>query len=164
MKIIVLIFAVFLFISSGACRMTPEQGCFTGAFLADNPDKKAISDFKNKYGKKPYLVMVFLDWGKFPAPKIIEDIYGQGCVLFLTWEPWNGITKEAIDYDGLLFGKYDDYIAEFARKINAAGKTVFLRFAHEPNGSWYPWSGKKIGAEKFVMMYRHVKDIFSRNK
>ncbi|MFA5411274.1 MAG: glycosyl hydrolase [Candidatus Omnitrophota bacterium] len=163
MRLIILAFVVFLLISAGACARGPGEGCFTGAFLADKPDKEAIMNFERRYAKKPYLVMVFVDWKNFPGQEAIAAIYERGSVLFLTWEPWDAVTKKAIDYDGLLSGKYDAYITEFAGRMAAIGKTVFLRFGHEPNGNWYPWSGQKIGADKFVGMYRRVKDIFNKN-
>jgi len=136
--------------------------CLTGAFISDSPTQKDIINFKNNYGKKPYLVMVFIDWNHFVDKKIIEDVYTQNCTLIVTWEPWNFVSKEPIDYDQLLTGKYDQYIAEFANKLKTINKDVFLRFSHEMNGDWYPWAGVKIGKEKYIAIHRHVKDIFNK--
>ena len=85
-----------------------------GAFLSDEPTKEGIIDFKNKYGKKPYLIMVFVDWKNFINREVIKDVYSQGCVLFVTWEPWYAVAKEGMDYDEILSGKWDEYISEFA--------------------------------------------------
>ncbi len=141
----------------------PKQYCLTGAFLSDKPTKKDIVDFKNKYGKKPFLVMIFVDWDRFIDDEIITDVYSSDCVLFVTWEPWYAVGEKGINYDGLLSGKRDKYIMGFANKLKDINKTVFLRFAHEMNGNWYPWSGTKIGKDKYIMIYRHVKDIFDEN-
>lgn len=139
-----------------------ESSCLTGAFLVSKPKKEDIIAFKNKYGKKPFLVMVFVDWNNFIDGKVIEDIYSQGCVIFVTWEPWNATKREGIDYDGLLSGKYDRYIRDFANKLKKIENKVFLRFAHEMNGNWYPWSGTAIGKNKYVAIYRYVKDTFNK--
>ena len=78
----------------------------------------------------------------------------------ITWEPWKATQKSAIDYEALLAGKDDAYIREFALRLKAIGKTVFLRFAHEMNGDWYPWSGMKIGKEVYQGMFRHIRQVF----
>ncbi len=137
-----------------------KQYCLTGAFLSDKPTKKDIVDFKNKYGKKPFLVMIFVDWDRFIDNGIIRDVYSSDCVLFVTWEPWHAMGKKGINYDELLSGKWDKYIKNFASKLKGINKPVFLRFAHEMNGNWYPWSGAHLGKDKYKALYRHVKDVF----
>jgi beta-mannanase len=78
----------------------------------------------------------------------------------ITWEPWHAVQKAAIDYDGVLSGKDDVYIREFAVKMKTIGKPILLRFAHEMNGDWYPWSAQKIGAEKYQRLFKYVWRIF----
>jgi len=137
--------------------------CFTGAFLSDNPSSEDIRYFKHSYGKKPFLVMVFIDWHKLLSANMAKEVYGENCVLFVTWEPWDSSKQAGIDYGGLINGKYDKYITDFALSLKKINEVVFLRFAHEMNGDWYPWSGKMIGKEKYIQVYRHIKDIFDRN-
>jgi hypothetical protein len=38
--------------------------CLIGAFLADRPLKSDILKFESEFGRQPYLVMVFVDWGR----------------------------------------------------------------------------------------------------
>jgi len=137
-----------------------KSNCLTGAFIADRPLSEDIFKFKKDYGKKPFIVLVFLDWGRFVDSAVIKDVYTDDCRLMVTWEPWHAETKAAIDYDGLLRGEYDEYIRKFAEELKRINKPVFLRFAHEMNGDWYPWSGVNIGAGKYAEVYRYVKDIF----
>jgi len=137
--------------------------CLTGAFLADAPSAKDINNFRNEFGKSPYLVMVFVDWDNYVPDNVVSDVYSQGSVLFITWEPWKAADRSGIDYDSLLNGGYDKYISDFSLQLKAVGKPVFLRFGHEMNGDWYPWSALKLGKEKYISIYRHVKDIFGRN-
>ncbi len=160
MKKIIFLFLTLFFNLSSISAQDNQQYCLTGAFLADNPSQEDILKFKNAFGKKPYLVMVFLDWGDFPDKKVIADVYGQNCALIVTWEPWDTRTKEGIDFDGLVSGKFDSYIREFALRLKRIKKPVFLRFAHEPNGNWYPWRGEKIGKDKYIALYRRIHDIF----
>ncbi len=135
-------------------------GCFIGAFFADDPTAKDIAQFKKDYGKKPYIVMIFIEWNAFIRPKIISSVYGQGSALMVTWEPWSFVGKKGIDFDRLLAGGYDDYIRKFASQLKGIKKDVYIRFAHESNGDWYPWSVARLGNEKYIAVYRHVKDIF----
>lgn len=141
-----------------------EAECLIGAFLSDSPTQEDISNFRNNYGKKPFIVMVFIDWGSFLDDKMVKEVYSQGCILLITWEPWEAVTKQGINYEGLLSGEYDKYISDFGDQVKEIKNQVFIRFAHEMNGNWYPWSGIKIGKDKFVEMSRHVKDIFDKNK
>ncbi len=138
--------------------------CLTGAFLTDAPSPESIKDFKKAYGKKPFLVMVFTGWDDLVKEETIKDINAKNCALMVTWEPWDQVTKEAIDYNKLISGHYDGYIASFAERLKLSNEPVFIRFAHEANGNWYPWSGERIGKEKYIAVYRHVKNKFDEMK
>ena len=60
-------------------------------------------------------------------------------------------------------GRHDAYIRSWARDLKRFGNPVFLRFAQEMNGNWYPWAedanGNKPG--EYARMWRHVHDIFT---
>jgi len=131
---------------------------WTGAFMTDSPRAADIQGFQNSFGKKPYLATVFIAWNHFLEPEVIGSVYGQGCVLVVTWEPWDPHSKKGIDFDGLLRGSEDEYIARFAEQLKSIDRPVYLRFAHEMNGNWYPWSGTRLGAEKYIRVFRYVKD------
>ncbi|MCF7878674.1 MAG: hypothetical protein K9L95_04300 [Candidatus Omnitrophica bacterium] len=163
--LLVIILAVFSFIFIYFRYIDDEKGimksgyCLTGAFLADRPSQEDIEEFKHNYGKKPYLVMVFIDWGNFIPEEVYRNIFAAGSVPFITWEPWRAETKEGVDFDQILNGEYDQYIIKFIKNINEFKKTVFLRFAHEASGDWYPWAGKKVGAAKLIAVQRYLKDL-----
>ena len=71
-------------------------------------------------------------------------------------------------------GEYDDYIATWIGRLQEwlAGpdgkqgtsddRRAYIRFAHEMNGDWYPWSPTVGGssASSYVDMWRHVHDQF----
>lgn len=59
-------------------------------------------------------------------------------------------------------GAHDPYIHHFAQQAAAWGHPFFLRFAHEMNGNWYPWSAGRNGntPEQYAAAWRHVHDIF----
>ena len=136
-----------------------KNGCFTGAFLTDNPGKADILSFQKAYGKKPYFVLMFTDWNSFPDSGSIKEILEESSCPIITWEPWEDYSVP-VDPAKILTGGYDEYIREFALKIGSFEGEVMIRFAHEMNGDWYPWAGSVIGAENYKKMYRYVKDIF----
>ena len=53
-------------------------------------------------------------------------------MLLITLEPWGGLAV-VTDKEALKFAKK-------MKSYNQKGVKVFVRFAHEMNGSWYPWS------------------------
>ena len=56
------------------------------------------------------------------------------------------------------------YITRFATAIRDQSWPVAIRFAHEMNGNWYPWSESRSGNRPgdYVQAWRHVHDIFTR--
>jgi mannan endo-1,4-beta-mannosidase len=159
-KAIAIVFTLGVCVLFSSCDVLKGSGCSTGAFLADKPTAAAIKKFTDDYGKRPALILIFLDWGMFPDEAVVRDVYSSGSVLVVTWEPWHAAEKKAIDFSALLAGKDDAYIREFALRLKAIGKPVLLRFAHEMNGDWYPWSGTKIGKEVYAGMFRYIRDVF----
>jgi hypothetical protein len=71
--------------------------------------------------------------------------------LMVSWEPWKpvpsalGVAAQARPQAGyrnidIARGAQDRYITRFARELARFRGTVYLRYAHEMNGYWYPWS------------------------
>ncbi len=147
------------FTLGSAANSQARPFCWTGAFLADHPTAQDVEQFQKDFGKKPYLILLFIDWERYVDEQDIKNLTQAGCNLLITWEPWHAQEKTGIGYDDLLAGKYDTYINQFGRQLKDIPKTVYLRFAHEMNGNWYPWCLEKLGKQKFVAVYRHVKDV-----
>lgn len=162
MKSIAFFILSFLIVTCAFSGIQPTERppILVGAFLGDNPSKEDIQRFQEEYGKKPALVLLFLDWeAPFPE-KTLRTILDEGGIPVLTWEPWKAQTKEGIPYTEILEGKWDSSIKKFAETLGSFEKTLYLRFAHEMNGDWYPWSSALIGADNYKAMYRYVKDLF----
>ncbi|MDI9901125.1 glycosyl hydrolase [Rhodococcus sp. IEGM 1409] len=85
----------------------------------------------------------------------------------ITWEPFDssgGTEQPDFRLDKILSGSFDSYIEKWARDVSSVGRRVFVRFAHEQNGDWYPWSEQRNGnrAGDYVRTWRHVQAIFDR--
>jgi hypothetical protein len=125
--------------------------------------------------KRPAIVMWYQPWTdgrtQFDAAAC-ASLYGLGIIPMITWEPWDpgsettpppGVAQPAWKLSNIVNGAYDPYIRTFARAVKSARGPVMIRFMHEMNGSWYPWSGIENGntPQDFIAAWRHVHDIFA---
>jgi hypothetical protein len=120
-------------------------------------------------GQRPSLILHYLGFGDDLQPQQLRNVADWGAMPFLTWEPfdWRAAhTPDQPDYAlrHLLSGRFDAYLTRTARTLEAFGEPVLLRFAHEMNGDWYPWSEQVNGnrAGEYVAAWRHVHDLFGR--
>jgi hypothetical protein len=88
----------------------------------------------------------------------------------VSWEPWKpvraalGPRKQAHAQRGysnndIAAGSQDRYIARFARSLASFRGIVYVRYAHEMNGFWYPWSAD---AGAYVRAWRQLVRIVRR--
>lgn len=95
----------------------------------------------------------------FPATEVLDKVYNRNALPLLMWQPnlRSGETLQTI-----LNGKYDDYIAKWARAAAADGRPMILRFAQEMNANWFPWGVTRPGnsPEDFVAVWRKVWNAF----
>lgn len=116
----------------------------------------------------------FQSWDTDFRPDAVQNAWSRGQIPLLTWESQGqvgAITADWPEYSlsSIIDGNHDEYLRKYARDITATGLPLVLRFNHEMNGTWYPWSevrgwdGKSINGNKkgqYVQMWRHVHDIF----
>ncbi|MBI1976990.1 MAG: hypothetical protein HYS56_05730 [Candidatus Omnitrophica bacterium] len=155
------------------------QGCFTGAFISSpwqgiqcHPSKEEIDSFEKKIQKKLAIVMTFLAWG---SPKSLAPfpeswcsmVSKRGSMPMLTWEPWDQ-KIECPDYrlDKILSGRWDSYLCQWADSIRQWGQPLLIRWAHEMNGTWYPWDGIHNDSDptRYIETFRYVVNVFRDRK
>ena len=144
--------------------LVPATGTLFGAYVdpdadwVDNASAQAeVTTFESQIGRKLAINQHYYSWtNTFPSGLEQWDL-ANGRTPLVTWEPW-GVTLDAI-----INGSQDTIIRARANGLKALGSNVFLRFAHEMNGNWYPWSGAQNGnsASKYVSAWRHVHDVFA---
>ena len=118
-------------------------------------------------GEAPDQVTFYSSWAvvrDFPTQGA-REIAATGAVPQVTWEPWNpllGPEQPTYSLDKITAGLHDSYLKRWARQVKAYGDPVVIRFAHEMNGNWYPWSEGVNGNEPgdFRTMWRHVVGVF----
>jgi hypothetical protein len=105
----------------------------------------------------------------FTAAKLMA-VDSVGAHPFVTLEPWSYKSKpgevEQPKYSlkSVADGWHDAAFERLAEEMARYGKPVFLRFAHEMNGFWYPWGSGVNGntPDEYLRAWRHVHDLFSR--
>jgi mannan endo-1,4-beta-mannosidase len=89
--------------------------------------------------------------------------------MMVSWEPWTpvpsalGVAAQAAPQPGyrnidVARGAQDRYISAFARSLARYPGIVYLRYAHEMNGYWYPWSRD---AKAYRWAWRRVVRLFA---
>ena len=139
-----------------------------GVSMADSRSLSAVDAFTASVGGHvPALWSVWSSWGGTDAafPKSFFDgLQARGSVPMVIWQPTNPANDadSSYSYSSIINGSHDAYIRAWAKAAKAWGHTVILRFAHEMNGSWFPWGACRFNnsAPKFVTMWRHVWTIF----
>lgn len=144
------------------------QGVYLRGLSASNLAN--LTTFETDAGKKAAIVMWFQSW---VAPTensfnwaFMTAVREHGSIPLITWEPRNysqGPDQPQLALQNIINGAFDNYIRSFARDAKAWGHPFFLRFAHEMNDRWAPWSEQVNGnkAGQYVLAWRHVHDIFT---
>jgi mannan endo-1,4-beta-mannosidase len=132
-------------------------------------DLATVDAFERAADKRVSIVMWYADWQHTSLSLAqLREIDRRGSIPEITWEPWDAHGR----YRGrqprytlrhIIDGSFDPYIRTWARGLAAWGKPVWIRFAQEMNGFWYPWSERGNGNHRgeFVPAWRHVHDIFT---
>ncbi|MBN3033694.1 MAG: hypothetical protein JW873_06330 [Candidatus Saganbacteria bacterium] len=125
------------------------SGCAVGAYvngLANLPAFQAV------IGKKLAVILWYVHWPE-PFPLAEVETADRNCsVPLITWEPW--VTDAAGTLEAIAAGSYEAYVRSFFLAAKSWGKPLFLRFAHEMNGNWYPWDGAHNGGAEGGARYK----------
>jgi mannan endo-1,4-beta-mannosidase len=129
-----------------------------------------VDDWARNVGAAPQMVAKF---EAFANARTIDPWLAQARHigirrLLISWEPWKpvpaawGTALQARPQPGytnleIARGAQDRYILRFARSLARFRGVVYLRFAHEMNGYWYPWSR---GPRAYVYAWRRIVRIF----
>jgi len=119
-------------------------------------------------GAHPTMIEYFVKWTEPFRPSAVSLCYRQDALPVMSWEPWagpeHGLDQPAYALARIASGRYDAYITRFAKGVRDQRWPVVLRFAHEMNGFWYPWSEQRSGNRPgdYVRAWRHVRAVFDR--
>lgn len=121
----------------------------------------------NLVNESPALISFYKDWTLPLDVAPLKAISDKGAIPVVTWEPYSaadpaGVNQPAYKLSTITAGAHDDYIKSWAANAKAYNKPLMIRFAHEMNGNWYPWSEQVNGNAPgdYVKAWKHVVDVF----
>ena len=140
---------------------------FGGITYSGPYDFTELNSFEAAAGKRSSLISYYQAFSYAPTfnPSLADRVRARGATPQITLEPWRhdgGIVQPEWALARIIDGTHDGYFRSWARGIKAWGKPLQLRFAHEMNGPWYPWSEDVNGNQpgSYVQAWRRVHGIF----
>jgi mannan endo-1,4-beta-mannosidase len=128
-----------------------------------------VTDWAQRVGVRPDMVARFeaFSRGEY-LESFLREAEAQGMArVMVSWEPWKPVpvqlgAAQSLPQRGyrnrdILHGAQDPYIRRFARSLATFRGTVYLRYAHEMNGDWYPWS---LEPRFYVLAWRRLVRLF----
>ena len=117
-------------------------------------------------GRSPDTVLWFEDFAAPPPVSSLAAARRWGARPIVTWEPWRcrGPARDLSSkpFQFIVEGRHDAYVRRWAEQLRDFGSTVYLRFAHEFNGTWYPWSPSGgTSASAYTAAWRHLHSLFA---
>lgn len=154
----------------------PEPVFYSGIFSPDTSNgltsMAQVQHDQQQYNSHFNIVSLYIPWGDasqcYLPEQIISDIYKNGSLPMITWEPWASLFKnkqpEQKIFSKISAGVFDDYLLQFATQVKALRRPVYLRFAHEADNPAYPWSASGNNTpEEFKAAWKYVHQFFARN-
>lgn len=140
-------------------------------FGLDVPDGRpaAVDAVAASVGTRPTVASLFIRYDSTWTARGVQQLAAAGLTPFVTLEPWHVAAGAHAPDPGdslaaLLSGRFDDALTRQARALATSPRPIYLRFAHEMNADWYPWSMGENGntPEQYVAAWRHVHALFAR--
>lgn len=144
----------------------------------DDPDQ--IDALAEQIGRMPAFVLWYEAWGGWSGARFgdaqrtrLEEIGERGITPLVSWSPWGAwyesdggpkpVDPQPYHLRNIVAGDFDAYIDSWANGLADYGQPVFLSFAHEMNGDWFPWGVGVNGntATDYIAAWRHVHDRFT---
>jgi len=152
-------------------QRTTTRKLALGVSMLPDADLATIDSFTASVGgRTPAIWMLWSDWGNpttaaFPDRAFLDGLRARHAVPMITWCPLDPAhpDSDAYTYAKIAAGAWDAYIRGWATAAKAWGGTILLRWAHEMDGTWFPWSIGRFGNEntpaRFVAAWRHIWNV-----
>lgn len=127
--------------------------------VTKSPSTALLDDFGSKTGTKPNLDEYYVPWGQPFNTATADDLWSDGAMPLVSWEPFTRRTVLTWIADG----RQDGYITSWAKAVAALHRPIAISFAAEMNGYWEDWGTKHNTPAQFVAAWRHVHDVFIKN-
>jgi glycosyl hydrolase family 26 len=132
-----------------ATSATIKLGVFNRGAPAND---ETVAHYTAAVGRQPDIVLWYHDFDdSLLTSWEISTLKAAGQSPMVTWEPYDQ------SLSGIANGNYDSYLLKSARIARSWGGELMIRFAHEMNGYWYPWTDSPSA---YVAAWRHIVTVF----
>jgi Glycosyl hydrolase family 26 len=140
-------------------RLPARPLSYLGAYARGVPSSYApLDSFAAVTKVQPNIALYYSGWGEPFQAGFARQALSHGAVPLIQIEPGKTSLQAIAD------GGYDTYLDSFARAVarygRATNRAVIIGFAHEPNGTWYPWGAGHVSPATWVAAWRHVVTVF----
>lgn len=148
-----------------------DRALYWGASMDGVPwDMKKLSTWEALVSNRPSIIHFWEPWierGVWQPfdPQLMQTVRDHGAIPMLTWLPTRpsaGADHPNYQLSDIIAGKHDASLTDWAADARNWGNPLFLRWGHEMNGFWFPWSEDANGNKRgeFAQAWRHIVDIF----
>lgn len=135
-------------------------------------DPQVMNGLNNAMGRSPDYVVWYETWshGNFGQGhrqylRVIEE---RGLTPVISWDPYDPsgdpVNQPDFRLSRITDGHWNGYIDSWIEGLKTYGKPVFINFAHEMNGNWFPWgvgtNGNSADGSDFRNAWRYIHDRF----
>lgn len=135
-------------------------------------DSPLFNSLAKKVGKAPSALQWFSTWDHGYGADKVRAAWAHGALPIITWmtvaDSSQSPTAGTYSLANIINGQFDSYLLNYAGSVIRTGLPVAIRFDHEMNGNWFPWSGglrANQGApgdpNLYVQAWRHVWNLFN---
>lgn len=114
-----------------------------------------VTQFAASLDVTPNIALYYSSWFEQFKSSFAQQAYDDGVTPAVQIEPFGASMSD------IASGKYDRYLQTYASQVRDFGHAVIIGFAHEPNGSWYPWGAGSVSPATWVAAWKHVVDVFT---
>src|SRR5215210_1104615 len=153
-----------------ARMVTPAPAAHPHRLFGVYVDPRHVDDWSRGVGAAPQALATFEAFSRHRTLRRFQAAAARRGMrrILVSWEPWRpvpsalGVAAQGQPQRGLrnidiARGVQDRYIISFARAMARFPGTVYLRYAHEMNGYWYPWSRDPAA---YRWAWRRVRRLF----
>jgi hypothetical protein len=169
-----LLLALCVLAGTTAAPASAKRSVTFGAWTPGSPfggKLASVNRLQRTLGRRVKIVNWYQDWSpsdrqhfSYNVTRAVRGVLRSHRRPMLTWEPYplaGGAPWEDYSNDAIASGRYDGFIRNWAAGVARLRKPVYVRFAHEFNGNWYPWGGvvNDNSPASFKRMWTHVVDV-----
>jgi hypothetical protein len=149
--------------------------CLLGAFHSNTDPQNTPPYIEGKFPSMPGKKLRYVNWflpfsddGSTTAKKLpgyeVTQLLQQGYRPIITWEAMyihlSRLDPKQPRLNDFLNGEFNAYIDAFGDKLKSYDDTIIIRFMHEFEGDWYPWSivHNNEDPNMYVSVFRKVVD------